>query len=94
MSERIKEIREWGNFVLTAVVAVGFPICILVLHNQRLEIEKAADQKYVDVDRFSRFETATNNKLDRIADSMEGVQRDVAAIQGRLAINNLKNSRP
>lgn len=73
---------------MTAAVVIMLPVGGLVLHNQKLEIQKDADAKYETVSDADKFQSLTNNKLDKLADGMAAVRDDVATIKGQLAHKN------
>jgi hypothetical protein len=85
MNERVKEIREWATFALTALTVAVVPLGLLIMSNQKLEIQKEADSKYQTRMDAHDFQETTNNKLDKLADGMAAVQTDVASIKGHLA---------
>jgi hypothetical protein len=93
-NERIKEIREWLTFVFTIITFVAAPIGLMVLKNQRLEIESAADAKYETKADAATFEAATNSKLDKISDAAEATRQDVAAIKAQVAIITERKKNP
>lgn len=47
VTEKIKEVREWATFMLSAVTVVAIPVGLLILRNQRLEILNDVAGKYV-----------------------------------------------
>lgn len=84
----LKELREWGNFGLTLLIAVMIPMGAIVLKNQRLEIQSDADRKYQTKEDANAFQTATNTKLDKITDAAEATRTDLATIKAQLANMN------
>jgi len=64
MTEKLKELREWGTFFLTLLTLVAVPVLALVLRNQRLEMQQEADKKYVTQEAF-RLEQVDRQTADK-----------------------------
>lgn len=92
-TDSIKEWREWATFIFTVLTLVAAPLGLIVLKNQRLEIEASADAKFQTKSDASVYQSLTNAKLDKITDAAESTRQDIAVIKSQLS--NLNNrSRP
>lgn len=89
MKEKVKEAREWVNLAVTIVGPMVIAWLLWSMNSrlqvERLEIQKESDSKYQTLSDADRFQTLTNNKLDKLADGMSAVRDDVATIKGQLA---------
>lgn len=52
-SDKVKNIREWGTFIMSAMAVLLIPIGLLILSNQRYQIEQQVAEKYVSKENFS-----------------------------------------
>lgn len=60
---QLREMREWGTFGLSLVTLIAIPIGLIVLHNQRLEIEAKIGREYIS--RSNYTEDRTRAEQDR-----------------------------
>ena len=72
-SDKMKEIREWATFVLSAVTVVAIPIGILILRNQRLEIQVDEAKKYVTLDSYKTDSAVHNQEYGEIKGQLSAV---------------------
>lgn len=73
MIDKLKELREWGTFWLSLLTVICIPVGILILRNQRLEIERGVSDIYVtkavwqeEKASAERHQTEVGQKLDTI----------------------------
>lgn len=69
-SEKTREIREWLTFGISALTLIAIPVGLLILRNQRLEIERDFGQEYVHkalfVDHMNRMDGADKLAMEEI----------------------------
>ncbi len=63
-SDKVKNIREWATFFLSAVAVLLIPIGLLILTNQRYQIEIAARDQFVSKATFAD-EKANRDSIDK-----------------------------
>lgn len=44
---KLRDLREWGTFLISLVTLVAIPIGLIILRNQRLEIEQEISKGFV-----------------------------------------------
>lgn len=64
MSEKMKEARDWINLIMTALTLVAIPVGILILNNQKYQIQLDAQERYVTKATFSE-EKAHQEAIDK-----------------------------
>lgn len=87
-TERLREVREWGTFILTLLTVALIPICLLALKNQRLETLQTVSERYVSKDEFvlerARLQTsidATNVRFDKVDAKIDVVSTKADALK-------------
>lgn len=75
--DKMKEVREWGTFILSFLTVVAIPLGYAVLHGERLEIEKEIADSYLS-------KTAYNEDKNRYEQERRDMQQSIGAIQGKL----------
>lgn len=73
-SEKLKEVREWLTFALSAATVIAIPVGFIILENQRLQIEKNASERYVDKMTFSDAKSRWDTGLGELRGSMQALQ--------------------
>lgn len=75
--DRIKEWREWSTFILSFITVIAIPLGVLILNNQRLEIEREVAQSYIT--RSGYAEDRSRMDQDRL-----DMAKHIGEIQGKL----------
>lgn len=103
-TEKYRELREWGTFWLSFATAVAIPIGLLILKNQRLEIESAVAERYVSKEAWLKDKsdlaeedkitwkkvTEIGVKLDDIRMDQVRMQDSISSIKEALALKGMK----
>src|SRR6266566_6507630 len=76
-NEKLHEIREWSTFVLSFLTVVAIPVGLLILSNQRMQIEREVGEKFV---------SKTDYVQDRIRFDQDRREeaKHIGEIQGKL----------
>lgn len=76
-TEKLREARDWLNLGFTIISVMVVPVGLLVLRNQKLEIQQDMAQKYVPLDLYKEARAADtanaaamNAKIDRLNTSV------------------------
>lgn len=85
---RLKEVREWGTFMLSLLTVVAIPIGLVVLRNQRLEIEREVTDKFLTrseyVDDKNLTRTGYNEDKSRYEEERRNILQTIGVVQGKL----------
>ncbi len=73
ISDKMKELREWGTFWMSVATVVAIPVGLLILSNQRLQIMKEVGEKYVTSETYKTGmaeQAKSQGKIEGKLDSM------------------------
>lgn len=79
-SDKVKNAREWGTFLLSLIAVVFLPIIAVVLKNQRLENERWTADNFISQKQFIDFKSEQDKRDDK----------DAATVQAQISAANAK----
>ncbi len=74
---KLHDAREWATFILSFITVIAIPVGLLVLNNQRMEIEKEISDKFLS-------KTTYSEDRIRIDQSRMDEVKSIGEIQGKL----------
>lgn len=93
-SERLKEVREWGNFIITILVGIAIPVGIMVLKNEKLEIQADVREKFVAKSDFIEYRDAHKlygeTEKVRLQTEIDVTNSKFEKLEGKIEVVNQK----
>lgn len=85
MNERIREVRDWINLVLTFLTVLIVPIGLLILKDQRLEIMDQVRHEYIPRDIYTADREVAKADNARLATDVTDINVKLDHIQINIA---------